>query len=194
MILLIDNYDSFVHNLARYVRRLGWETEVVRNDIATPEFVAARKPDAIMISPGPCAPDAAGQSVEVVRQLADEFPMLGVCLGHQSIVQAFGGKIERAHSPVHGQTSAIYHDGGPLFSGVDNPFAACRYHSLVAARRDLPECLRITAWTDGETIMAVEHISLPICGIQFHPESVLTRDGMKILGNYFDWAGLRARC
>jgi anthranilate synthase component 2 len=147
-----------------------------------------------VISPGPCAPDDAGNSVEVVRVLSVDFPILGVCLGHQAIVQAFGGTIERAIAPVHGQTSAIHHDGGPLFAGVDNPFTACRYHSLIAARRDLPDSLRITAWTGDETIMAVAHRSLPICGIQFHPESVLTRDGMKILENFFDWAALRPRC
>lgn len=193
MILLIDNYDSFVHNLARYVRRLGWATEVVRNDVATPEWVRLRQPEAIIISPGPCDPNAAGHSLDVVRGLAGHLPILGVCLGHQAVVQAMGGRIERAAEPVHGRTSMIFHDRNPLFAGVPNPFAACRYHSLIASRDDLPQCLQVTAWTADETIMAVQHRQWPLVGLQFHPESVLTRDGMRILANFFESLAL-PRC
>lgn len=190
MILLIDNYDSFVHNLARYVRRLGHSTQVIRNDRLSIDEIRRMNPTAIVISPGPCTPNEAGATLDVIRGLAGEFRMLGVCLGHQAIVQAFGGKIVRGVEPVHGRTSLIYHDGSSLYAGVDNPFVAARYHSLVAQRDNLPECLRIRAWTDEGVIMGVEHDSLPIVGVQFHPESVLTRDGQRILENFFDGASL----
>ena len=185
MILLLDNYDSFVHNLARYVRRLGFATRTVRNDSVSFDEIRGLSPQAIIISPGPCTPNEAGISLEVVRKLAAEIPMLGVCLGHQAIVQAFGGEIVRAAEPVHGRTSLIHHDGSFLFAGISNPFSACRYHSLIARRESLPTCLKITAWTDDRTIMAVKHKSFPTVGIQFHPESVLTRDGMTLLENFF---------
>ncbi len=185
MILLIDNYDSFVHNLARYVRRLGFETRTVRNDCVTLDEIRGLRPEAIVISPGPCTPNEAGISLNVVRELAAEIPMLGVCLGHQAIAQAFGGDIIRAAEPVHGRTSSIFHDNSPLFVGISNPFSACRYHSLIARRESLPACLKVTAWTDDGTIMAIRHDSLPTIGIQFHPESVLTRDGVTLLKNFF---------
>jgi anthranilate synthase/aminodeoxychorismate synthase-like glutamine amidotransferase len=184
MIVLIDNYDSFVHNLARYFRRLGQATLVVRNDAVDLNGIRALRPRGLAISPGPCTPNEAGISLDVVRELAGELPLLGVCLGHQVIVQAFGGEIVRAPEPVHGRASLVCHDNSPLFSGIGNPFSACRYHSLVASRDSLPPGLHVTAWTDDGTIMAVQHGTLPVYGLQFHPESVLTRDGLKLLSNF----------
>ena len=154
--------------------------------------IRALRPRAILISPGPCTPNEAGISLEVIREMATEVPLLGVCLGHQAIVQAFGGQIVRAAEPVHGRTSLIYHDGSPLFAGIANPFPACRYHSLIAQRASLPTCLEVIAWTEDETVMAVRHRSLPVIGIQFHPESVLTQDGVTLLENIFSSIGLRA--
>ncbi len=192
MILLLDNYDSFVHNLARYVRRLGFATRTVRSDVVSLDEIRGLSPQAIIISPGPCTPNEAGISLEVVRKLAAEIPLLGVCLGHQAIVQAFGGEIVRAAEPVHGQTSLIHHDGSSLFTGISNPFSACRYHSLIARRESLPACLKITAWTDDRTIMAVKHESFYNVGIQLHPESVLTRDGVTLLENFFRGIGVKS--
>jgi len=190
MILLIDNYDSFVFNLARYFERLGQPTEVVRNDATTANDVARLKPDAVVISPGPCTPVEAGCSVDVVRQLAGRVPILGVCLGHQAIAAAWGGRIIHAHEPMHGRTSQVRHDGQGLFAGVDNPLTVCRYHSLVADPATLPECLRATAWTADGTIMAIEHRTFPVLGVQFHPESILTDSGYSLLGNFLRIAGI----
>lgn len=190
MILLIDNYDSFVFNLARYFERLGQPTEVVRNDATTADDVARLKPDAVVISPGPCTPSEAGCSVDVVRQLAGRVPIMGVCLGHQAIAAAFGGRIIRAREPMHGRTSQVRHDGQGLFAGVHNPLTVCRYHSLVVESDTLPECLRATAWTADGTIMALEHRTFPVLGVQFHPESILTDSGYGLLGNFLRIAGI----
>jgi anthranilate synthase/aminodeoxychorismate synthase-like glutamine amidotransferase len=194
MILLIDNYDSFVHNLARYFRRLGFDTRTIRNDRLRIDEIRALQPQAIIISPGPCTPNEAGIALDAVRALAGVFPMLGVCLGHQVIVQALGGEIIRAREPVHGRASWIYHDESPLFAGIESPFSACRYHSLIARRESLPSCLRVTAWTDDQTIMAVQHVSLPMVGVQFHPESVLTGHGLTLLSNFLRHCGLTSSC
>jgi len=190
MILLIDNYDSFVHNLARYFRRLGFDTEIVRNDAVAIEEIARRAPQAIVLSPGPCTPNEAGCSLDVVRELHREFPILGVCLGHQTIAASFGATVVRATEPMHGRTSLVHHSGSPLFRSVPSPFQACRYHSLVAERQTIPEALEVTATIDDGTVMAIEHRELPVCGVQFHPEAVLSSHGFQILANFLHWAGL----
>jgi len=190
MILLIDNYDSFVFNLARYLVELGFETQVVRNDAISVEEVRQLSPRAVILSPGPCTPNEAGVCVELVRKLSDDVPMLGVCLGHQAIAAAFGGNVVRAPEPVHGRTSLISHDGSPLFAGVPNPCRVTRYHSLVADESSLPENLRVTARTNDGLIMAFEHDRLPVFGVQFHPEAVLTQGGHQLLANFLTAAGL----
>ena len=184
MIVVIDNHDSFVHNLARYVRELGWETEVLRSDAVSVEEVAAREPSHIVISPGPCTPNEAGVSVPLVRRLGPAVPILGVCLGHQCIGQAFGGQIVRARRPMHGMASAITHDGHGLFAGLPNPLSATRYHSLVVEARDLPDDLVVTARSDEGEIMALRHREHPITGLQFHPESILTEHGRDLLRGF----------
>ena len=184
MILVIDNYDSFVHNLARYLRELGWSTQVVRNDGFSLDEIAALKPSHIVISPGPCTPNEAGISVATVRRFGPSVPILGVCLGHQSIGQAFGGRIVRARRPMHGKTSMIRHSGGGIFTGLPNPLRATRYHSLVVAKEDLPEDLLITAESQEGEIMALAHRRHPIVGLQFHPEAVLTEHGYDLLRNF----------
>ena len=190
MILLIDNYDSFVHNLARYFRRLGHETCVLRNDATHPADIEQRCPDAVVLSPGPCTPDEAGCSLSIVRELSDRIPILGICLGHQAIAAAFGGKVVRARQPMHGRTSDVYHDGSELFCGVPNPVTACRYHSLVVDRMTLPSCLAVTAHTEDQVIMGVRHRERPVLGLQFHPESVLTDGGFCLLANFLRFASL----
>ncbi|MBL9083874.1 MAG: aminodeoxychorismate/anthranilate synthase component II [Planctomycetales bacterium] len=190
MILLIDNYDSFVHNLARYVRRLGTDTRVVRNDAATVDEIRAMKPCAIILSPGPCAPRQAGCSLDVVRRLGEEVPILGICLGHQALAEGLGGRIVRSPMPVHGRTATIRHDGSRLFDGLPSPLRVARYHSLCAEPAKLPESLRVTATTDDGVVMAVEHRTLPLFGVQFHPESVLTEGGYRLLANFLTIAGL----
>lgn len=184
MILLIDNYDSFVHNLARYVRELGGEAVVRRNDVITPAEVGAMAPSHIILSPGPCSPAEAGISVDLIRQFGATIPILGVCLGHQCIGSAYGADIVRAGRPVHGRTSPITHDGTGVFAGLPSPFRAARYHSLVIARTSLPASLRVIASSgdDGE-IMAVAHRTHPVVGVQFHPESAASQYGYAIL----DW-------
>jgi anthranilate synthase/aminodeoxychorismate synthase-like glutamine amidotransferase len=189
MILLIDNYDSFVFNLARYFERLGQRTMVVRNDAIDAAGVHALRPAAVVLSPGPCTPTEAGCSVEIVKRLHRELPILGVCLGHQAIGQAFGGRIVRAAEPVHGRSSFVRHGGSGVFAGVANPATACRYHSLVVERDTLPSELAATATLADGTIMAIEHRELPIVGLQFHPESVLTGDGYRLLANFLALAG-----
>jgi anthranilate synthase/aminodeoxychorismate synthase-like glutamine amidotransferase len=184
MILVIDNYDSFVHNLARYLRELGWPTQVIRNDGATVDDIAAMKPSHIVISPGPCTPNEAGISVATVRRFGPSIPILGVCLGHQSIGQAFGGRVVRARSTMHGKTSPIRHGGTGIFVGLPNPLRATRYHSLVVAKEDLPEDLVITAESDEGEIMGLTHRRYPIVGLQFHPEAVLTEHGHDLLRNF----------
>ncbi|MEX2287909.1 MAG: aminodeoxychorismate/anthranilate synthase component II [Planctomycetaceae bacterium] len=190
MILLIDNYDSFVYNLARYLEEMGCRTRVVRNDRVSVADVRALSPQAIVISPGPCTPQEAGISVALVRELGGEFPILGVCLGHQAIGAAFGAAIIRAPRPVHGRTSAVRHSGARLFAGLPNPLRAARYHSLLIDEATLPGELSITARSEDGLPMAVEHRTLPIFGVQFHPESVLTASGHRLLANFVELAGL----
>ena len=184
MILLLDNYDSFTYNLAQYLGELGCQVEVHRNDKISVEEIARRKPEKIVISPGPCTPQEAGISVELVEQLAGKFPILGVCLGHQAIGAAFGGKIVRAPKLFHGKTSEIRHDGKNIFRDLPDPFTATRYHSLIVERKSLPRELTITAVSDDGIIMGLRHRRHKIEGVQFHPESVLTTSGKQLLQNF----------
>jgi anthranilate synthase/aminodeoxychorismate synthase-like glutamine amidotransferase len=184
MVVVIDNYDSFTYNLVQYLGELGQEIKVFRNDEVSVDDLLRLKPDRLVISPGPCTPNEAGISLEVVSRLAGKVPILGVCLGHQSIGQAFGGKVVRAREVVHGKTSRIFHDERRLFAGLPNPFEATRYHSLVVAREGLPDCLEVTAKTWDEEIMGLRHKSLPVEGVQFHPESFLTTVGKDLLKNF----------
>ena len=193
MLLLIDNYDSFAHNLARYFTRLGQTTQVVRNDNIEVAGVRAMRPAAIVISPGPCTPREAGASLEIVRQLHEVVPILGVCLGHQVIAEALGAQIVRARVPVHGHASHVEHDGSGVFAGVPSPLAVGRYHSLVVAPDSLPRSLRTTAWTADRVLMAFQHEHLPLFGVQFHPESILTEHGYDLLANFLRLAGLNIR-
>ncbi len=186
MILMIDNYDSFTYNLVQYLGMLGCDVQVYRNDAIDAEGIRALKPERIVISPGPCTPNEAGCSVEVLQKLSDQFPILGVCLGHQSLGQAFGGKVVRAGRLMHGKTSSILHDGRGVFAGVPSPFTAVRYHSLLVERESLPDCLEISAETDIGEIMGLRHQSLPVEGVQFHPESIATDHGMQLLRNFLE--------
>jgi anthranilate synthase/aminodeoxychorismate synthase-like glutamine amidotransferase len=191
VILLVDNYDSFVYNLARYFQRLGHQTCVKRNtaiDVAGARALQAR---AIVLSPGPCTPREAGCSLELVRAFYRELPILGVCLGHQTIAEALGGRIVRAKEPVHGRTSRIHHDGRGVFSGMPSPIVGCRYHSLVVDEGSLPECLEVSARTEDGTVMGLRHRRLPVVGLQFHPESILTDHGYPLLAGFLRLAGLR---
>ncbi|HZN35422.1 MAG TPA: aminodeoxychorismate/anthranilate synthase component II [Pirellulaceae bacterium] len=190
MLLLIDNYDSFVHNLARYLRRLGCETQVVRNDALTPDQIARLRPAAIVLSPGPCTPNEAGHSLEIVKQLAGTIPMLGVCLGHQTIGSALGARIVRAPAPMHGRTSQVEHGGEGLFADLPSPLTVGRYHSLVVDRQTLPDELVVTAQTADGVVMALAHTRWPVFGVQFHPESILTEGGYTILANFLRLAGI----
>jgi len=190
MILMIDNYDSFTYNLVQYLGEMGQQLRVYRNDKITIEEIEAMKPDKIVISPGPCTPTEAGISLEVIAHFAGKVPILGVCLGHQSIGQAFGGEVVRAGRLMHGKTSLIHHDGEGVFKDVPNPFEATRYHSLLVRRESIPSCLKITAETDEREIMGLRHREYPIEGVQFHPESILTPDGKKILANFVSAKGL----
>jgi len=184
MILLLDNYDSFTYNLAQYLGELGCSLEVHRNDKISVEQIAKKKPERIVISPGPCTPREAGISVELIEKLAGTFPILGVCLGHQAIGAAFGGKIVRAPRLFHGKTSPIEHDGKGVFRGLPNPFTATRYHSLIVERKSLPRVLEISAETSDGIIMGLRHRQFRVEGVQFHPESVLTDSGKQILRNF----------
>ena len=184
MILLLDNYDSFTYNLAQYLGELGCEVEVHRNDRISVEQITQRKPERIVISPGPCTPQEAGICVELIQKLTGKIPILGVCLGHQAIGAAFGGKIIRAPKLFHGKTSAIRHDGSGVFRGLPNPFTATRYHSLIVERKSLPAELQVTAETDDDIIMGMQHRHYPLMGVQFHPESVLTDSGKQLLKNF----------
>jgi anthranilate synthase/aminodeoxychorismate synthase-like glutamine amidotransferase len=190
MILLIDNYDSFAFNLARYFERLGQTTRVVRNDAIGPDEIASLRPAAVVLSPGPCTPNEAGCSLEVVRHLAGTLPILGVCLGHQAIAAALGARIVRASEPMHGRTSDVYHDGRSVLAGLPSPFAACRYHSLVVDRATLPPDLEVTAWTADDTVMAIAHRRWPVVGVQFHPEAILTQGGYELLAGFLRIAGI----
>ncbi len=191
MLVMIDNYDSFTYNLVQYFGELGAEVQVYRNDQITLDELDALRPERIVISPGPCTPNEAGISLATIEHFAGKVPLLGVCLGHQSIGQAFGGKIVHAKRIMHGKTSMIYHKDQGVFKGLDNPVEATRYHSLVIERESLPDCLEITAWTetpDGEfdEIMGVRHKTLAVEGVQFHPESILTRQGHDMLKNFLE--------
>jgi anthranilate synthase/aminodeoxychorismate synthase-like glutamine amidotransferase len=184
MMLVIDNYDSFTYNLVQYLGELGADLQVYRNDKITIDEIKKLKPEKILISPGPGYPKDAGISISVIREFAGKTPILGVCLGHQAIGEAFGGKIVQAKRFMHGKTSQIHHDGKTIFNGIPNPFTATRYHSLLIERSSLPECLEISAWTDQDEIMGVRHREFKVEGIQFHPESILTSEGKKLLGNF----------
>jgi anthranilate synthase component 2 len=184
MLLLIDNYDSFTYNLVHYLGELGAEAEVYRNDALTVQDAIALAPDAIVISPGPCDPDRAGITLPLIRAAAGRIPVLGVCLGHQAIAQAFGATIDRAKQVMHGKLSAIEHDASGVFQDVPSPFEATRYHSLVAVPETVPACLKVNAWTADGTIMGLRHESLPIHGVQFHPESIETQHGHRMLRNF----------
>jgi len=184
MLLMIDNYDSFTYNLVQYFGELGQEVVVYRNDEIDLDRVAELNPAHIVISPGPCTPTEAGISVPLIRQFAGKIPILGVCLGHQSIGQAFGGKIVHAKQLMHGKTSQVFHKDVGVFKGLPNPFRATRYHSLVIERESLPDCLEVTAWTEDREIMGVRHKTLAVEGVQFHPESILTEYGHEMLANF----------
>jgi len=184
MILVIDNYDSFTYNIVQYLGEMGCDLKVVRNDALTTDEIAALRPEKILISPGPCSPEQAGVSVDVIRRFAGEIPLLGVCLGHQSIGHAFGGNVVRAGRLMHGKTSPIRHDGRGVFAGLPSPFQAIRYHSLLIDRDTLPDCLEVSAETAEGEIMGVRHRTLPVEGVQFHPESVLTEHGKRLLANF----------
>jgi len=189
MLLMIDNYDSFTYNLVQYLRELGEEVVVYRNDKITPAEIEALAPQRLVVSPGPCTPNEAGISVAAIRHFAGHLPILGVCLGHQAIGQAYGGKIVRAERLMHGKTSPVFHDDRELFAGLPDPFDATRYHSLLVERASLPECLEVTAWTAEGEIMGLRHRHLPIWGVQFHPESILTVTGMDLLRNFLKLTG-----
>ena len=191
MLLLLDNYDSFTYNLYHYLGELGAKVVVRRNDALSAREALAMRPDAIVISPGPCDPDRAGISLELVRAAAAVCPVLGVCLGHQAIAQAFGGRIARAPVVMHGKLSEIEHGARGLFEGLPSPFRATRYHSLIAERDSLPDCLEVTAWTADGLIMGVAHRERPVFGVQFHPESIETEHGHRLLANFL--ALIRAR-
>ncbi|MDO3379105.1 anthranilate synthase component II [Geoalkalibacter halelectricus] len=186
MLLMIDNYDSFTYNLVQYFRELGEEVEVYRNDRISIAEILRKNPRRLVISPGPCSPNEAGISVPVIQGLAGRIPLLGVCLGHQCLGQALGGRVVRAARLMHGKTSPVFHEGKGLFAGISNPFEATRYHSLIVERESLPQCLRITAWTAEQEIMGLEHRELPLWGIQYHPESILTVEGKKQLKNFLE--------
>ncbi|MBN2104715.1 aminodeoxychorismate/anthranilate synthase component II [bacterium] len=193
MIFVLDNYDSFVYNLVQYLGVLGQELMVCRNDVISVESVGSMNPSAILVSPGPCTPKEAGISMDLIRKYAGRIPIMGVCLGHQSIGEVFGGQIIRAPRVMHGKVSSIRHDGKSIFQGIENPFDATRYHSLIIDRDSLPDCLEVTAQDDNGVIMGVRHRSFLVEGVQFHPESVLTKVGMQILRNFLKIAGIKAQ-
>ena len=189
MLLMLDNYDSFTYNLVQYFGELGEDVRVVRNDQATLEDIEAMAPDRICISPGPCSPAEAGLSVPLIQRYAGRVPILGVCLGHQAIGAAYGGRIVRAREIMHGKTSPITHAGTDVFRGLPSPYTVIRYHSLAVERASLPDCLEVTAWTDDGEIMGLRHKTLPVHGVQFHPESILSEHGHALLRNFLDLGG-----
>ncbi len=192
MILLIDNYDSFTFNLVQFFGDLGAECVVKRNDALSAQDVLAMQPEAVVLSPGPCTPNEAGICLDMVAAAAEaKLPLFGVCLGHQSIGQAFGGQVVRAPQPVHGKTSPVFHDNSDVFEGLPNPFTATRYHSLIVQRASLPASLVPTAWTEDDIIMGLRHVELPIYGVQFHPESIATSHGHDILRNFLRLSGAK---
>ncbi|MBT2637462.1 MULTISPECIES: aminodeoxychorismate/anthranilate synthase component II [unclassified Bacillus (in: firmicutes)] len=184
MILMIDNYDSFTYNLVQYLGEMGEELKVIRNDQTSIRGIAELDPQFLMISPGPCSPNEAGISLEAIKNFSGKTPIFGVCLGHQSIAQVFGGDVVRAERLMHGKTSMVYHDGKTIFEGLENPFPAARYHSLIVKKETLPDCLEVSAWTEEGEIMAIRHKKLPVEGVQFHPESILTTPGKQLLRNF----------
>ncbi len=186
MLIIIDNYDSFTYNLYQYLGELGANMRVFRNDKITVEEIAEMKPEKLLVSPGPCTPNEAGISCEAIKYFAGKIPVFGVCLGHQSIGQVFGGKIIRARRLMHGKTSPVHHDNKGVFAGLPNPFDATRYHSLIIEKESCPDCFEITAHADEDEIMGIRHKELPVFGVQFHPESILTTHGKKLLKNFLD--------
>ncbi|WP_226647391.1 aminodeoxychorismate/anthranilate synthase component II [Mesobacillus subterraneus] len=184
MILMIDNYDSFTYNLVQYLGEMGEELKVIRNDQTSIKGIEELDPQFLMISPGPCSPNEAGISLEAIKNFSGKTPIFGVCLGHQSIAQVFGGDVVRAERLMHGKTSMVYHDGKTIFEGLENPFPAARYHSLIVKKETLPDCLEISAWTEEGEIMAIRHKTLRVEGVQFHPESILTTPGKQLLRNF----------
>ncbi len=192
-VLLVDNYDSFTYNLYQYLGELGADITVVRNDALTVGEALARRPDRIVISPGPGTPDQAGISLELIRAAAGQVPLLGVCLGHQALGQAFGGRVGRAKVLMHGKTSEIHHDGRSVFRGLPEPFTATRYHSLIVERDSIPGCLEVSAWTEDGTVMGLRHREAAAEGVQFHPESILTRAGHDLLRNFLFQPPIKAR-
>ena len=193
MILMIDNYDSFTYNLVQYIGELGNEVKVVRNDDITIENIHALNPQVIVVSPGPCTPNDAGISLEVITHFAGKMPILGVCLGHQAIGQAFGGKVIRADRLMHGKVSPVFHDSKGVNTDMPNPFRATRYHSLLVERESLPDCLEITAWTEEGEIMGLRHKKYAVEGVQYHPESIMTEEGKKIIRNFVETYSFTAR-
>ena len=191
MILVIDNYDSFTYNLVHYLNELGARTLVRRNDALSVQEALGLKPEAVLLSPGPCAPDQAGICLPLLRGAPHDLPILGVCLGHQAIGQAYGGDVVRAKSIMHGKTSRIHHNGTGIFAGLPNPFTATRYHSLAVSRETLPAELEVTAWTDDGEIMGFQHRTRPVHGVQFHPESIATEGGHDLLANFLTLAGVK---
>lgn len=194
MLLMIDNYDSFTYNLVQYFMELGQEVEVYRNDKISLDEVAALAPDQLVISPGPCTPAQAGISIDAIRRFAGSIPIFGICLGHQAITEAFGGEVVRAERLMHGKTSPMLHDNSALYRGLANPFIATRYHSLIARRASFPDDLTITAWTAEGEIMGLEHKHLPVWGVQFHPESILTVEGKNLLQNFLTLSRQKELC
>jgi anthranilate synthase component 2 len=186
MLLMIDNYDSFTYNLVQYLGELGADVKVVRNDELGVDDVERLRPERIVISPGPCSPNEAGISLELIGRLGAKLPILGVCLGHQAIGQAYGGKVVHAKTLMHGKTSGVQHTGAGVFAGLPSPFTATRYHSLAVERTTLPDCLEVTAWTDDGEIMGLRHRTLPVEGVQFHPEAILTEHGHALLKNFLE--------
>jgi anthranilate synthase component 2 len=187
-ILVVDNYDSFTYNLVQYLGELGCDIQVHRNDAVSLSEIHSMKPEGIVISPGPGLPSNAGISISLVKEFAGRIPILGVCLGHQAIAEAFGAKIVRAPQLMHGKTSMVHHDQDSVLANLPNPFEATRYHSLIVRREDLPDCLLVNAWTEDDVIMGLRHREYDLFGVQFHPESVMTREGMKILENFLNYA------
>ena len=183
-VVVVDNYDSFTYNLVQYIETLGAQTRVYLNDKADCNVILGENPAGILLSPGPGTPDDAGITLEVIAELGEKVPIFGVCLGHQSIGQAFGGRVVRAERLMHGKTSLVHHDGKTIFAGMPQPFEATRYHSLLVEWSELPDCLEVSARTDAQEIMGLRHQSLPIEGVQFHPESFLTKDGLRIISNW----------
>ena len=186
MIVIIDNYDSFTYNIVQTLGGMGAEMEIFRNDQVDVAHIESLQPDRLLISPGPCTPAKAGISIEAIRSFAGRIPVLGVCLGHQSVAEAFGGLTVRASRLMHGKTSPVSHDGKGVFTGLPDPFEAMRYHSLIVERDSLPDCLEITAWTDQNELMGIRHRELLVEGVQFHPESIMTPDGVRLLQNFID--------